>query len=125
MAFGLGYLGVIIVHAALYGDEVGWSVLVRFAPFNLVSAGFVLGAALLEGPAVYVAWVVAIVIQFITPFIAARVAPGFDIRSDHFVERHGLIMIVALGESIVAVGIGASHLELDVSVVIALLLGWH
>jgi low temperature requirement protein LtrA len=123
LAFGLGYLFVIIVHAAIYCDEVGWSVLARFAPLNLVSAGFVLGAALLEGPAVYVSWVVAIVIQFITPFIAARVAPGFDIRSDHFVERHGLIMIVALGESIVAVGIGASHLELDVSVVVALLLG--
>ncbi len=123
LAFGLGYLGVIIVHAALYGEEVGWSVLVRFAPFNLVSAGIVLGAVLLEGPAVYVAWMVAIVIQFVTPFIAARVAPGFDLRTEHFVERHGLIMIVALGESIVAVGIGASHLALNVSVVIALLLG--
>lgn len=123
LAFGLGYLFVIMVHAVLYGEEVGWSVLVRFAPFNLVSAGFVLGAALMEGPSVYAFWIVAIVIQFVTPFIAARVAPGFDIRSDHFVERHGLIMIVALGESIVAVGIGASHLELDPSVVIALLLG--
>jgi low temperature requirement protein LtrA len=123
LAFGLGYLFVIILHAALYGEEVGWSVLARFAPLNLVSAGFVLAAALLEGPEVYVFWAVAIVIQFITPFIAARVAPGFDIRSNHFVERHGLIMIVALGESIVAVGIGASHLELDVLVVIALLLG--
>jgi low temperature requirement protein LtrA len=123
LAFGLGYLFVIIVHAALYGDEVGWRVLARFAPFNLVSAGLVLGAALLESPAVYVAWIVAIVIQFITPFVAARVAPGFDIRSDHFVERHGLIMIVALGESIVAVGIGAAQLELDASVVIAMLLG--
>jgi low temperature requirement protein LtrA len=123
LAFGLGYLFVIIVHTALYGEEVGWRVLIRFAPFNLVSAGFVLGAVPLEGSAVYAAWIVAIVIQFITPFIAARVAPGFDIRSDHFVERHGLIMIVALGESIVAVGIGASHLALDVTVVMALLLG--
>jgi low temperature requirement protein LtrA len=123
LAFGLGYLFVIIVHAALYGEEVGWSVLVRFAPFNLVSAGFVVGAAWMDGAAVYASWIVAIVIQFVTPFIAARVAPGFDIRSDHFVERHGLIMIVALGESIVAVGIGASHLEMDLSVVVALLLG--
>jgi len=123
LAFGLGYLFVIIVHTALYGEEVGWSVLVRFAPFNLVSAGFVLGAALLDGPVVYAFWIAAIVIQFVTPFIAARIAPALDIRSDHFVERHGLIMIVALGESIIAVGIGASHLELDPSVVIALLLG--
>jgi low temperature requirement protein LtrA len=123
LAFGLGYLLVVIVHGALYGEELGWDVLARVVPLNLVSAGFVLGAVLLDGPAVYTGWIIAIVIQFVTPFIAARVAPGFDIRAEHFVERHGLIMIVALGESIVAVGIGASNLALDVPVAIALLLG--
>jgi len=123
LAFGLGYMVVVVVHAALYGEELGWSVLARFAPLNVLSAGVILGAALLEGSATYIAWGLAITIQFVTPFIAARVAPGFDIRSEHFVERHGLIMIVALGESIVAVGIGASHLALDVSVVGTLLLG--
>lgn len=123
VAFGLGYLLIVIVHGGLYKQEVGWGALARVVPLNLLSAGFVLGAALLDGAATYAGWVIAIVIQFVTPFIAARVAPGFDIRPDHFVERHGLILIVALGESIVAVGIGASHLELDVPVVVALLLG--
>lgn len=123
LAFGVGYLLVVIVHGALYGEELGWDVLARVVPLNLLSAGFVLGAVLLEGPAAYAGWIIAIAIQFVTPFIAARVAPGFDIRSEHFVERHGLIMIVALGESIVAVGIGASHLSLDILVVTGLLLG--
>lgn len=123
LAFGLGYLLVVIVHGGLYKQEVGWGVLARVVPLNLLSAGFVLGAALFDGAATYAGWIIAIVIQFVTPFIAARVAPDFDIRPDHFVERHGLILIVALGESIVAIGIGASHLELDVPVVVALLLG--
>jgi low temperature requirement protein LtrA len=35
------------------------------------------------------------------------------IRPSHFVERHGLVMIVALGESVVAVGIGASHIDIS------------
>ena len=33
------------------------------------------------------------------------------IRPDHFVERHGLVVMIALGESVVAVGIGASGLD--------------
>jgi low temperature requirement protein LtrA len=123
VAFGLGYLLVVIVHGGIYKQEVGWGVLARVVPLNVLSAGFVLGAALVDGGATYAAWIIAIAIQFITPFVAARVAPAFDIRPEHFVERHGLILIVALGESIVAVGIGASHLELDVLVVATLLLG--
>jgi low temperature requirement protein LtrA len=35
------------------------------------------------------------------------------IRPDHFVERHGLVVMVALGESVVAVGIGASHIDIS------------
>lgn len=35
----------------------------------------------------------------------------FDVAPAHFVERHGLVIIVAIGESVVAVGIGASGLE--------------
>ncbi|MGH2699036.1 MAG: low temperature requirement protein A [Actinomycetota bacterium] len=123
LAFGLGYLLVVLVHSLLYGEEVGWGVLVRLAPLNLASAGCVIAAGLLDGWAAYAGWLAAIAIQFVTPFIAARAAPGFDIHAEHFVERHGLIMIVALGESIVAVGIGASELSLNASVVMAMMLG--
>ncbi len=35
--------------------------------------------------------------------------PGWELVPDHFAERHGLIVIIALGESIVAIGIGAEH----------------
>ena len=38
---------------------------------------------------------------------------GFAISSAHFIERHGLVIIVALGESVVAIGVGASGLVLD------------
>jgi low temperature requirement protein LtrA len=40
----------------------------------------------------------------------------------HFAERHGLIIIIALGESIVAIGAGASK-EVDLGVVLAAGLG--
>jgi low temperature requirement protein LtrA len=43
-------------------------------------------------------------LHWVTPFFTA--VPGFPIRAAHFVERHGLIVLIGLGESIVAVGIG-------------------
>jgi hypothetical protein len=62
--------------------------------------------------------------DWVSPFFTA--VPGFPIRAAHFVERHGLIVLIALGESIVAVGIGMAghHLRADrvVTAVLALAL---
>jgi low temperature requirement protein LtrA len=123
VAFGLGYLLVVLVHAWLYGRAFGASVVLRFAPLNVASALSVTIAGFLDGPSVYVLWATAILIQFVTPSIAARVAPRFDIRSGHFVERHGLLLIVAFGESVVAIGIGIADMELDPGLFAIALLG--
>ena len=48
---------------------------------------------------------------------------GFQIAPAHFVERHGLVIIVAIGESVVAGGIGAAGLAVDAELVIAAVLG--
>jgi low temperature requirement protein LtrA len=114
VAFGVGYLLVILVHAGLWLQVYGGGVTVRFGAFNVVAALMILAAGLLDGPVVYLLWVAAIVVHFVTPRIAGRAAPQFPLRSGHFVERHGLLLIVALGESIVAIGIGAAGLPLDV-----------
>jgi low temperature requirement protein LtrA len=47
---------------------------------------------------------------------------GWRISAEHFVERHGLVILIALGESIVAIGVGAAGIELDLGVVTAALL---
>jgi low temperature requirement protein LtrA len=114
VAFGVGYLLVILVHAGLWLQVYGGRVTVRFGAFNVASALMIVAAGFLDGPVVYVLWLAAIVVQFATPRIAGRAAPQFPLRSGHFVERHGLLLIVALGESIVAIGIGAAGLPLDV-----------
>jgi low temperature requirement protein LtrA len=123
VAFGLGYLAVVLVHAGLWLPAYGAGVTARFGVFNVVSALIVTAAGLLDGPAAYVLWVAAIILQFITPRIAGRSAPQFPLRPGHFVERHGLLLIVALGESIVAVGIGAAGLPLDVGLLAVAVLG--
>ena len=48
---------------------------------------------------------------------------GWKLSPEHFAERHGLIVIIALGESIVAIGIGAEETELDAGVIAAAVLG--
>jgi low temperature requirement protein LtrA len=126
LAFGIGYLLVVVVHAGLYAETYGTAVL-RFVPLNIVGALCVIAASLLERRAVYVLWLVPIVLQYITSTFARAVdeeaRAGFDIRPAHFVERHGLLLIVAFGESVVAIGIGIGGIELDVGTLAAAVLG--
>ena len=85
------------------------------APILLVVAGFLDGAAQLA------LWGAALAISYLTPLIGHM--RGFRVSPAHFVERFGLIIIIALGESIVAIGVGAAGLPLDAGVIAAALLG--
>ena len=66
-------------------------------------------------------WILAIVIDY--GIVYVRGVEGFTVHVGHFVERHRLIMIIALGESIVAIGIGAEELALTPAVVGTAFLG--
>ncbi len=85
------------------------------APALLIVAGF------LDGPAQGGLWAVALVIDYGVAFL--RDASGFRVHAGHFVERHGLIIIIALGESIVAIGVGVSGLVLGAGVLVGAVLG--
>ena len=102
IAFGLGYLTVTCVHLALFSQSASQAGVRRLAPFNLVSALLILGAGFVDGPFVYLLWIGAFLVQAVTPYLG--VAPQFEINAEHFVERHGLLLIVALGETVVAIG---------------------
>jgi len=105
VTLGLGYLVVVLVHAFLY-YRVNANI-IRVAPFNVASALLVIVAGLAGGPARYPLWVAALVIQLGSPLI---VHPRnlFELRPDHLAERHSALLIVALGESVAAIGIGAA-----------------
>jgi low temperature requirement protein LtrA len=66
-------------------------------------------------------WIVAFVLHWFTPFFTAT--SGFHIRAAHFVERHGLILLIAIGESVVAVGLGVRHVDVNPGVLVTALLG--
>ncbi|HYY75238.1 MAG TPA: low temperature requirement protein A, partial [Gaiellaceae bacterium] len=65
-------------------------------------------------------WVLALLLDMGEPFLFG--ADGWRLVPGHFAERHGLIVIIALGESIVAIGVGA-ELGVDAGVVVAATLG--
>jgi low temperature requirement protein LtrA len=113
LALGLGYLVVVLVHAALY-FRVNRNI-IRVAPFNICSALLVIAASLLRGPtgaerpAGYALWVAALAVQLGSPLLV-HPARHFELRPAHFTERHSGLLIVALGESVAAIGIGAARL---------------
>ncbi len=120
LAFGLGYLVVVLVHAGLY-SSVTSTRLVRVAPYNLVAALAVLAGGIIGGEAQYVIWALAVALEWITPRLIDD--SGFEIAPAHFVERHGLVVIVAIGESIVVIGVGAAGLAVDLPLVLVASLG--
>jgi low temperature requirement protein LtrA len=117
---GLGYLVVVCVHAGLY-YRVNRNI-VRVLPVNLASALLVLVAGLTTGLADYLLWTAALAIQVLSPLVV-RVGGRFEIAPAHFAERHGALVIVALGESVASVGIGAAARPLDAQIVLAAVLG--
>ena len=124
VAFGIAYLVVVCIHTGLYSrttERLTVRALLRLAPFNLFSALLVLAAVVVEGTAAYLLWAAAFALEWVTPRLAGT--GGFRIAPAHFVERHGLVVIVALGESIVAIGIGAADLPVDLPLASVAVLG--
>jgi len=120
VALGVGYLLVVLVHSALF-YRVNRNIL-RVAPVNVASALLVIVAGVVGGRAAYPLWAAALAIQAFSPLV---VPPGgrFNIQPSHFVERHGALVIVALGESVAAVGIVAAAQQVSFAVATTAVLG--
>ena len=125
LLFGAAYLAVRVLHIVLYAlaadDEDIRGAVMRLAPTSVVAPGLILGAAALDGAAQGIVWLVALAVDYSGPLYGG--GRGWRVFPAHFAERHGLIVIIALGESIVAIGIGAAGIDLGGRVVLAAILG--
>ncbi len=125
LLFACAYLGVRILHVALFAagsDDVD----VRQAAYALVPTSVIapvllIAASALDGSAQVAVWIVALLIDYVGG--AVRGIEGWRLSPGHFAERHGLIVIIALGESIVAIGVGAAGLPLGAGEIAATALG--
>jgi low temperature requirement protein LtrA len=126
LLFGCAYFFVRAMHLVLYvrntrrdDDTDNLGAILKLAPGLLLGSALLIVAGALDGEARTLVWVAAILIDWSTPLIFGNA--GFRLHPGHFAERHGLIVIIALGESIVAIGAGAGF-ELEAGEVIAAVL---
>lgn len=130
--FAFGYLVVMVLHAALFvlageNPEVTRRAVLRLSLTNLPAALLLVAAGYADGTTQTALWVAAIAVCYAGPYLTG--VAGFTIHPGHFVERHGLVIIIALGESVVAIGAGPEEITLDWSlastglVVMALVIG--
>ena len=123
LLFGLAYLFVIALHSLAFfiqGGRRAARVMVGVAPFNVCAGVLVLVAGLIHAEWKWLLFLAAIVPFFLTTVF--RRERDFSVNSAHFVERHGLIILIVLGESIVDIGAGASGRVLDARTLAAILL---
>ncbi|MGE6964242.1 low temperature requirement protein A [Bacillus thuringiensis] len=124
-AFGMGYLLVNTVHSCLFilssTGKVRQAALSMF-PLNLLSALLVFIGGFVGGFSQYVLWCGALLIQTLSPYVRKQRGEYYFLPH-HFVERHGLVVIIVIGESIIAIGIGAAGHTLDMVTILSAILG--
>ena len=126
LMFGIAYFLVRLLHVGLSvivgrDDPDRRSAILRYGPTALIGASLLVLAGLLEGDVRIAVWLVALTIDYLGP-VMIGVGGGWQVAPEHFAERHGLIVLIALGESIIAIGLGAG-LELDAGVIVSAALG--
>ena len=120
--FGIAYslvlfLGLALFYAGLDTMDARRALL-QYLPLAAAGGVVVLVGSFLSPTWRVAAWVAGMALEL----LATRAAQGYDfkIRPGHFAERHGLFVILALGESIVAIGLTAVELDRSLEVAIAL-----
>ena len=124
--FAVAYLIVRVLNLALYAVAGRRTpdllrAVVRFAPVSGAGVALILVAAWTDGAWQEALWIAALAVIYGSALIGR--GHGWHISPAHFTERYGLIVIVALGESIIAIGVGASDVPLTFGPVTAAILG--
>lgn len=123
MVFAVGYLVLRTVHVALFlmvsgNDAALRRQVLKFVPTMIGGTALLLAAAQTSGTTQTLLWVAAVVADYGGTLVIG--SKGWRLNSaKHFAERHGLIIIVALGESIVAIGVGVTRLPISWPILVA------
>jgi low temperature requirement protein LtrA len=119
LEFALAYGVVRAGHIALFmlasrDDPALRHSTVGLAGGTAIGVGLLISASLFDGLVQAAVWSLALLLDMAEPFFFG--SEGWKLVPGHFAERHGLIIIIALGESIVAIGAGAeAHLTAGIA----------
>jgi low temperature requirement protein LtrA len=125
LLFALAYLVMRLAHLGLYWvasreePEVHVAV-AKLLPTAVAGPLLLVAAAFADGTPQALLWIAALAIDYGGPFVTG--VAGYRVHPTHFAERFSLIVIIALGESIVAIGVGAGEEELSTQVGLAAVL---
>jgi low temperature requirement protein LtrA len=134
LEFALAYGAVRGAHIALFllasrDDPALRRSTVGLAGGTAIGVGLLIAASFFDGLAQAAIWSLALLLDMSEPYFFG--SAGWRLVPRHFAERHGLIIIIALGESIVAIGVGAeAHLTAGIAtaavlgVALAAMLWW-
>jgi low temperature requirement protein LtrA len=132
--FAVSYAVVRFLHLALYADasrkgNAKWSAITGFAFTVAIGMGLLIGGSFATGTTRIALWVAAAAIDYAGPaWLTRERLRGLQrVAVAHFAERYSLFVIICLGESIVAIGVGAlgpnSERQLTGELVVAVALG--
>jgi low temperature requirement protein LtrA len=114
--FGAAFLVVVAMHLALYalagrGNRELLVAVLRLAPWTLLGATLILiaGFGFADGARTWL-WIAALACTYIGAGMSG--STGWRVFPSHLAERYGLVLIIALGEAFVAIGIGVSKIGL-------------
>ena len=119
------YAVVRVAHIVLFaipsrGDAALRASVTALSVSSAIGVGLLLAASFADGSWQIALWALALTLDMAGPFFFG--VEGWKVAPAHFAERHGLIVIIALGESIVAIGVG-SDVGVGAGVVVAAVLG--
>ncbi len=125
--FGVAFLIVTVMYLTLYGlsarhDPDLLAAILRIAPSTLVGALLIILAGFVDGGLKPILWLTALAVVFVAPLLLG--ISGWRVQPAHFAERHGLIVIIAIGESLIAIGLGEAVSGLSTEVIVAAVLGF-
>jgi low temperature requirement protein LtrA len=123
--FGAAFLVVCAMHTTLYalvgrGHADLLRAVLRLAPWTLGGATLILVAGFTDAAQIWL-WLAALICTYVGA--VATGSSGWRLHPSHFAERYGLIVIIALGEAFISIGIGASATAIGLREVVAAVLG--
>ncbi|MDJ0497730.1 MAG: low temperature requirement protein A [Acidimicrobiia bacterium] len=107
LSFGAGYFGVMVlagVFGLVHATRESAAGMLAYIPRMLAGATLVLIGGFFEGDARTWLWIGAVVVNLVSALAAGRYQ--FTLNPAHFAERHGLFVIIVLGEALIAIGLG-------------------
>jgi low temperature requirement protein LtrA len=124
--FGVSYVAVNLVHSVgflVFTGRGAVRTVARLGAFNLASSGVLLAAGLVHGAPRWWLWVAAVLLQWLTSSFFTGAHWDFEINAAHFGERHGLVILIVLGESLVSIGVAGDREHVGAALVAGVLAG--